>query len=506
MTSLRSILSRWLPPVLVPKAWGSPFEAANWSPRRGAVPGAAPTDAREELTSSVRTELVRKSRYLHKNSGFVRELVANMAIYSTGDGIRVQAQSPDPDWNRAAEDHFALWSPRCEITRRFSFEECQALACRGMDVDGEYFIHKTRDAEGEPRLQLIESHRVGDQFGSKETIDGVGVDAWGAPVFYRVLEDGGKGRDLPASAVLHLFEPEWAGGVRAHPTIQHSINHVLDEMELLALEKHAVKDNADVARVLKTARGEIDDNGDFVVGGTNGNGEPSDPVSLQRIVGGKLVALKPDESLDSFQPNRPSPTFTGFLEHLRRDSALGVIPFEFAADSSKIGGAGVRLIVAKADRRFSFRQMILERRLIRPVWAYVIGDAIQRGLLPPVAGWWKISTTPPKRVTVDAGREAQQNRADVEMGLKTLSDHFQELGADFGEEIERRAADAKLILDTAAKHGVPVEMLWKPSGGSLTPPAGREPDPSDRPGLADPARGAARDGGNRPGVPRRADP
>jgi hypothetical protein len=59
--------------------------------------------------------------------------------------------------------------------------------------------------------------------------------------------------------------------------------------------------------------------------------------------------------------------------------------------------------------------------------------------------------------------EAQQNRADVEMGLKTLSDHFQELGADFGEEIERRASDAKLILETAAKHGVPVEMLWKPS-------------------------------------------
>ena len=140
----------------------------------------------------------------------------------------------------------------------------------------------------------------------------------------------------------------------------------------------------------------------------------SDPVSLQRIVGGKLVALKPDESLESFQSNRPSPTFTGFLEHLRRDSALGVIPFEFAADSSKIGGAGVRLIVAKADRRFSFRQMILERRFIRPVWTYVIGDAISRGLLPPIAGWWKISSVPPRRVTVVAGREAQQNRADVE--------------------------------------------------------------------------------------------
>ena len=59
------------------------------------------------------------------------------------------------------------------------------------------------------------------------------------------------------------------------------------------------------------------------------------------------------------------------------------------------------------------------------------------------------------------------------MGLKTLSDHFQELGADFGEEIERRASDAKLILETAANPGVPVEMLWKPSGltlAALTPP------------------------------------
>jgi capsid protein len=280
------------------------------------------------------------------------------------------------------------------------------------------------------------------------------------------LEDSGKSRDLPSASVLHIHEPEWAGGVRSHPTIQHSINHVLDEIELLALEKHAVKDNADISRILKTARGELDDNGDFIVGGAAGNNDPSDPVTLQKIVGGKLVALKPDESIESFQSNRPSPTFTGFLEHLRRDSALGMIPFEFAADSSKIGGAGVRLIVAKADRRFSFRQMILERRLIRPVWAYVIGDAIARGLLPAVEGWWKMAIVGPKRVTVDAGREAQQNRADVEAGLKTITDHYAELGADFREEIERRGADAKLILETAAKYGVPPEMLWKSSSPS----------------------------------------
>lgn len=449
---------------LLPKVWGSPYESANHSARRGLVPGSGPGDAKRDLTPGIRSELVRRSRYLNKNSGFVREMVASMAIYSTGDGIRPQAQSDDVLWNSEAEEYFRRWSARCEITGRFSFEECQSIICRGMDVDGEYFVHKTRDGNRLPSLQLIESHRIGDTDG--QLLDGIRLNAFGAPIAYRLIEDEGM-RELAAETVLHVFEPESVSAIRSAPTMQHSINHILDEIELLALEKHAVKDNADVARVLKTIRGELDENGDFAVGSGAEGEASSDPSALQKIMGGKLVSLKPDEALESFESKRPSPTFTGFLEHLRRDSALGVIPYEFAADSSRVGGAGVRLVVAKADRRFSYRQLILIQRLIKPVWFYVIGDAIARRELRPVKGWWKISCVTPRRITVDAGREAQQNRADVEMGLKTISDHYQELGADFGEELERRAQDARRILDTAAKYGVPVEMLWKPAGPSL---------------------------------------
>jgi capsid protein len=286
--------------------------------------------------------------------------------------------------------------------------------------------------------------------------------------------------------MLHIFEAESASAVRNAPVIQHSINHILDEMELLALEKHAVKDNADVSRVLKTARGEVDDSGDFSLGQPSSH-SASDPKTLQQIIGGKLVSLKPDESLDSFQSSRPSPTFTGFLQHLRRDSALGVLPYEFAADSSSIGGAGVRLVVAKADRRFSFRQLVLINRLIEPVWAYVIGDAIARGELPAQPGWWKISCTTPRRITVDAGREAQQNRADVEMGLKTLSQSFGELGLDFEEEMRVRARNARFLVDLADEFGIPLEMLWKPSGGTETTPAvGETEDPPALSGTRQP--------------------
>ncbi|MGC9452655.1 MAG: hypothetical protein ACP5I4_14550 [Oceanipulchritudo sp.] len=152
---------------------------------------------------------------------------------------------------------------------------------------------------------------------------------------------------------------------------------------------------------------------------------------------------------------------------MKRDSSAGVLPYEFVLDPTKVGGASVRLIVAKADRRFSYRQLILIQRFLRPTWGWVIGDAIDRGELEPMKSWNKVAWVTPRRITVDAGREAQQNRADVETGLKTLDDHFAELGMDFREELEKRAQNARAILDAAQKHGVPVSMLWKPSGTQI---------------------------------------
>ena len=88
----------------------------------------------------------------------------------------------------------------------------------------------------------------------------------------------------------------------------------------------------------------------------------------------------------------------------------------------------------------------------------------------------------PKRVTVDAGREAQQNRADVETGLKTLSESYAELGLDFEEQAEVRAQDARLLLDLAAKYNIPLDLLYRPSTGSIVAPETESTDPQ-RPGV-----------------------
>jgi lambda family phage portal protein len=448
----------------------SPYESVNPSPVRQRLPAAAPQDHRKEATPLVRNELIKGSRYLMKNSGFAREMVFDMAVYSVGDGLKIQPKTEDREWIAGALDYWEEWSNQCEVTGRFSLSECEMLICRAIDEDGDIFVHLTR-VEGRPVIQLIESHRVsgGNNDG---TVDGIRFDGYGRPVSYNVKQDDGTFIELPAYSVLHIFDPERASSARGVPSLAHSINHIRDEMELLALEKHALKDHADKSFAITTQNGEIDSNDGFggldIDSGKAEDNPHSDPTALQKIVGGKWVALKPGEELKPFESNRPSPTFTGFLDHLRRDSALGVVPYEFTADSSKIGGAGVRMVVAKADRRFSHRQNILIRRFLTPLWKFVIGDAITRGEIPLIAGWWKISVVTPRRVTVDAGRESLQNREDVKAGLKTLSDHFAELGMDFEEEAERRARDIAHLQELAKKYDIPLQMLF--ASGVATPP------------------------------------
>lgn len=419
-------------------------------------------DQAKEITPLVRNELIKGSRYLMKNSGFSREMVFDMAIYSVGDGLKVQPKSEDKEWVEQTMDYWDEWSNSCEITGRFSLSEVAIMICRAIDEDGDIFVHLTR-VDGRPVIQLIESHRIAGS-DSDKTIDGINFDRYGKPISYRVLLDNGKYTNLPADSVLHIFDAERSSAVRGVPSLAHSINHIKDEMELVALEKHALKDHADKSFAITTQNGEIDANDGFggldIETGRSNNDPWSDPTALQKIVGGKWVSLKPGEDLKPFESNRPSPTFTGFLDHLRRDSALGVIPYEFTADSSKIGGAGVRMVVAKADRRFSHRQNIIINRFLNPLWKFVIGDAITRGIVPVNKSWWKISVVTPRRVTVDAGREAMQNREDVKAGLKTLSDHYAELGMNFEEESERRARDIAHLRDLAQKYDIPISLLF----------------------------------------------
>jgi capsid protein len=477
-----------------PQAAYGDWQSIGITHARRAIYGKDAGDLRRDLTPYDRLAMVKKCRWAERNSGLFKQILADMVLYGVGDGITPQSHAEDPEKAKAYEEYFAEKSKRIDITNRFSFAQCQAILLRAMVRDGDSFAAKVRNATGDAKLQLMEAHRVGNPLDDTVKIpgihDGVIFGAYGELIAFNVYKSDGGNRQILASSMMHIVDHEYASGARGVPLLQHSINSIQDEMEILALEKQAVKDNGDVTRVIKKTGGVLDQDTASELGAVQ---TPS-YTSIANTMGGKLLVLDNGEDLVSHQSNRPNSTFVGFLNALERDISQGVLPYEFVGDASKIGGATVRLITAKAGRVFGKYQGILIENLCRPTWGYIIGQAIDAGELPDDPKWNVTSWTTPKSVTVDAGREAANDRADVEMGLLSMSELYAQRGLDFRTEMEKRAADMAHIQNLAKQYGIPFELLFRPTNtpvgsveavesedepAEMEEPASAEDEPSD---------------------------
>ena len=442
----------------------------NYSTTRAQLYAPVAQDQRRDLSPRDRVEMMRRTRWGDRNSGMVRQILGDLTQYAIGDGIRPQSHCKNA---KIYEQYFYDWSRKCDITNRFSFWQAQSILLRSAARDGDSFAIKVRNASGDAKLQLVEAHRVGNPLPpEKEPAgmhDGMLFGAYGELVGFNVFRSDGTSRQVLAQAMMQIVDMEYASGARGVPILAASWNDIQDEMELLSLEKIATKASSDISLVINKKEGVIDDNMATELGAyapSNGLG------NLATQMGGKILALDVGEDIKSLQSNRPSTTFVGFLKAIQQDISRGILPYSFVTDSSGNTGPGLRLDIAKADRTFQKWQNLMIEQLCIPTWGYVIGDAIANGELPDDPEWNKVSWTTPKRVTVDAGREAANDRADMELGLISMSELYAQRGLDFRSEMAKRAEDMSFIVNLAKQTGIPVEMLYKPTNiqpGTLAP-------------------------------------
>ena len=459
--SLRPKQPKATPAAPQPQASYGDWQSIGVTRARRSAYGAEPRDLRRDLTPYDRLTMMRKCRWAERNSGLFKQILADMCLYTVGDGIKPQSHASTPEMQERYEAYFAEKAKRIDITNRFSFYQAQSILLRGMIRDGDSFAAKVRNGAGEAKIQLMEAHRVGDPLEGKVPEgmhDGIQFGPYGEYIAVNIYRSDGSSRQILAQSMMMVVDQEYASGARGVPLLQHSINSIQDEMEILALEKQAVKDNGDVTRIIKKNGGVLD--GDMA--GELGAVVNGSYANLANTMGGKLIALEPGEDMTSFQSNRPNATFTGFLSALERDISMGVLPYEFVSDPSKIGGASVRLITAKAARVFGKYQNVIIEQFCVPTWGYIIGQGIAAGELPDDPQWNQVSWTTPKSVTVDAGRDAANDRNDVEMGLLSMSELYAQRGLDFRTEMDKRANDMAFIIEKAKTAKIPVWMLYKP--------------------------------------------
>ena len=436
------------------------FTSIQNNGNRAAIYGTA-VDFSADYTPTDRLEMIKRLRYGERNCGLVRQIFGDFVTYVAGEnGITHQSNCADAAKAAIYEDAFTQVAKSLDLSGRFSWVEIQRILLRGAIRDGDSFAIFVTDEEGNPKIQMVEGHRVGNPVGEPTPagmIDGVQFDSVGRIQAFNFIEGTGKNKLRLASSVRQICEQDYSSGSRGLPLLQHSWGDIQSEDELLKLEMLAVRNDSDFTRVLHKQGGFVAGQLKDELGSSGSNGEV-----LARKLGGKLAVLEPGEQLTSLESKRPGNNFVAFLEAVQKDIARGTIPYEFTSNPGQAGGAALRLIAAKADRIFSRWQTILIDKLCTPVYLYVVGSMIARGELPDAPDWFKVSWTTPKRLTIDAGRDAAADRADVELGLLSMSELYAQRGLDLRTEMTKRAADFKFIMQLAEKEGIPLWTLYKP--------------------------------------------
>lgn len=388
-------------------------------------------DSKHDEGRWTREVLMGLSRNLYGNVGFVRGAVGDLARYSVGEGITPYSASSDKAARMAYDAYWEQWGDICEVRQVLNWRQILKATSRAIDIDGDLGFVLTETIDSYPQIQAVEAHRIVNQEDGNGWSNGVKVNGLNRPVAYQIRVVQAEGDDrfvtIPASSFVHVFEPDRLDGCRGLSALKHAILHIRDKKDIIAFEKLGVKNAASIANVI-TMSNASDLNGPVFGGQTNVEVGTNQNVTFEQLREGALVKLKQGEDLKSFSSDRPSPTFTGFLDYIDRDVAVGLgLPVEFIWNSKDLGGTSQRFILQKAQRTFEDRQEIL-CKLIKRVRNYVIAKGIKRGDLPKTDDWWRIEIQGPTKITVDVGREAAANRDDVRAGLRTEQEDFRERG------------------------------------------------------------------------------
>lgn len=454
---------------------GSGYEAAK-TPKTRSTIDLRVQNAKQDIDKVTRLELIKKARYLYRNSPIIRGLVERLVTFTIGTGLHPIPMTSDPVFNKAALAAFKGWAKNPDLESRMSFETLQSVLFRAMLVDGDIFTLDTYGPSGRPRLQSIESQDITHRIKHMDDPDGIELDANGRPVFYVWKED----TKLPAEMVNHFYLPERAGQKRGISILAAVINTAHDVDDILALEKGAVKDGSSTKSVIKTTDGELPVEDAIAISVQEGNAENSiDEITryYREVFDSETKVLRKGDEFDAFESNRPSPAWQGFMDFLCQTICFGTGLPPSLLLGNKIGGADTRRELATAQRVIEQWQQILSARL-QQIYEYVILEQVSLGFLrnPPL-DWREARWQTPPKLTVDAGRQSSEDREDLKMGLTTFRDYYDQYGLNWREQLRQKAEEAAELNKLAEEFDIDRAEITLLDPNELSAMAGIE-DPS----------------------------
>jgi hypothetical protein len=444
---------------------GGVYDALQFSANRATRPFFA-TDSRYTLTAWKRLQALSLSRWAYINVPFVRAAVDLMARLSVGTGFTCHSLARDTGWGRQADWITANAFKNIGFTGGESMDELLMHDCRGCDVDGDLGYVMTEDENQSAKLQLIEGHRIkkGDVT-DEACVDGVWFDAYARRVGYNVLLPGEneRTRAVAVQNFIYMAERNRPDEVRTMGAMVHALAPIQDLYEMLGFEMSAVKKNSEIGLTVETPTPDRPPLGPpvdiFQQGAVAGVGDqpgtPKQYVTREMIYGGggKVVVLGTGEKLMAHDHKRPGSGIENWSKFIIRGIAAGYgLPFEVLWDPEAIGGANTRMITALLRARLEQRRETLIFPKLARVRFWVLARAIKRGELPFNPDITKVEFQPNfYDITVDAGRESRERRANVLQGLDTFTGFFAEDGKSYADQLKVREEEIGAQCEAAER-------------------------------------------------------
>jgi len=412
----------------------------------------------------------------------------------------------DKAWGERALDWLYGWHKvMCIESGPYDYESYCELLISSAIVDGQIHTLLTEDSSGNPRVQFIPAHRIGQKYAGNNVakvvysgrslwiddklidasipfdfaatvqwqapvVDGVIIDAQNRPIAYRAVGEGfgsSDYQDYSARSMFPCFFPLVIGQLSGVSLLASSVFDWSDWREQKRNTNIALKAYSTKTLVETNETGEADPVKSLIMGTATYNDDgTASTLATQKLEAGTITHLKArtGSKLEAFDwKDQPGRNPQEFMEMNVRDCFKGIgWDMFFSLDPKSVGGAPMRVIVDRINRTLRKRRAVLKKNVLRvDVWA--LAKAIKNEDLPFNPDWYKWDYQGPPDLSADRHYDAETDKDEYEKGWISLeglmarrNGEWRQLRDQLSEEVDDKYTRARVI---ATKQGVPIQEV-----------------------------------------------
>lgn len=401
--------------------------------------GSPTLPAPQQSSLAARGPAKARAAALTMNNPIAARAVEAWVASLVGPGWQARSQHPDRDVARGLNSDFeAIVQPLLP------------MIARGIVRDGEAFLRILSGPDG-LRLTMLPADQI-DPAMTRELgnggriVAGIEYDADENVAAHHVLPDApgsafaryGETLRIPASEILHIFDPIFPGQARGIPWLTPVLLRIADYDSASDALLMSLRVQSMFSAFVTDPEG-----GSAGLEGT----QDGNTINLS-IEPGVTRILPPGSDIRFAQPGGGLTEQVGFLKQQLHEIAtgLGLTYAQLSGDLSETSYSSARVGLLEHRRRATLLQrQLIEGQLLRPLWRAWINHRVLLGEVPEgeITDYQSVRFTGPGFAAIDPLKELNADVRAMEAGLKSRAEIIAARGRDISEVDDEIAADQR---------------------------------------------------------------